>query len=216
MLGTNSDVMGWIKWLTNNQTIGSKLSDASNSNVEAYFLSIHAATEAIFRRILLIGLRLNKVTYSEASEWLYHNDNTPDRSKYPCLFNQLYQSKQITWSGVIGSIPGLDKLWDLWLDYSKMLRNHISHGIRKYKDDWLQYAIKIDQELLVRLNQAMTTIIGGSICSDLKKLNPRLPIGLKGSDLNKITGRKGNTRAKPSISLTDAKNKFVQLPPRIF
>lgn len=204
------DIDGWPKWLEEHRAIRSKLRGSNIANKEAYFLIIHAATEAMFRRILLVGLRLNKVTYREANEWLYHNDDTPERVNFPKLFDRLYNSKQITWSALICSDPDLEQLWELWLGYSKVVRNHISHGIRKYTDDWLQCGVIIDQELLVRLNYALLKTIGGSICADLAKLSPRLPVGAKGSDLRTITNRKLRN-PKPSISLVNAKNTIEGL-----
>ncbi len=187
---------------------------ANSANKETYFLTIHAATEAMLRRILLVGLRLNKVTYGEATDWLYHNDKTPDKIQFPKLFDQLYHSKQITWSTLICSDPGLKQLWGLWLDYSKVLRNHISHGIRKYTDDWLECGITIDQELLIRLDQALSVIIGGSISDDLAKLNPRLPTGSKGINLKTITSRNPG-KSRPKISLGNTKIAIQGLTPRI-
>lgn len=214
MSDTQVDIAGWSQWLENHRTIESKLRGTNRANKEAYFLIIHAATEAIFRRIILVGLRLNKVTYREADEWLYHNDDTPEKEKYPKLFDLLYKTKHITWSGVIGGVPGLGQLWDLWLGYSKTIRNHISHGIRKYNDDWLHCGITIDQELLVRLDQALLKTIGGSLCADLAKLNPRLPKGAKGSDLKTIIGRKSRN-PRPQISLEKTKIAIAGLTPRI-
>lgn len=215
MSDTQVDIAGWSQWLENHRTIESKLRGTNRANKEAYFLIIHAATEAMFRRIILVGLRLNKVTYREADEWLYHNDDTPEKEKYPKLFDLLYKTKHITWSGVIGGVPGLGQLWDLWLGYSKTIRNHISHGIRKYNDDWLHCGITIDQELLMRLDLAISKIIGGSANDHLGKLNPRLPIGSKGSDLAIITGRKLRN-PRPSISLANVKIAIEKLPSRSF
>ena len=115
---------------------------------------------------------------------------------------------------MICSNSDLKQLWDLWLGYSKVLRNHISHGIRKYTDDWLECGITIDQELLIRMDQELSVIIGGSISDDLAKLNPRLPIGSKGINLKTITSR--NPRAsRPKISLGNTKIAIQGLTPRI-
>ena len=201
---TQYDVLDWSKWIVEHRAISSKLLGASGMNREAYFLLVHAATEVMFRRVLLVGLRLNKVTYDQANEWLYHNDDTPDKDNYPKLFNQLYQSKLVTWSDLIASTPALEVLWTLWLGYSKTIRNHISHGVRKYNDEWLQCAITIDEELLIRLDKSLSIIIGGSVCDNLGKLTPRLPIGLKGNNLTVITGRKSR-KPRPTVSLANAK-----------
>ena len=208
------DVDGWSKWLEEHRTIRSTLRGANSANKEAYFLAIHAATEAMFRKILLVGLRLNKVTYAEASNWLFHYDKTPNNVDFPKLFDKLYHSKKITWSALIYSNSDLKQLWDLWLGYSKVLRNHISHGIRKYTDDWLECGITIDQELLIRLDQALSVIIGGSISDDLAKLNPRLPIGSKGINLKTITSRNPG-KSRPKISLGNTKIAIQGLTPRI-
>jgi hypothetical protein len=211
---TQIDVDGWSKWLEEHRTIGSTLRGANSANKEAYFLTIHAATEAMLRKILLVGLRLNKVTYDEASDWLFHYDKTPNNVDFPGLFNKLYQSKKITWSALICSNSDLKQLWDLWLGYSKVLRNHISHGIRKYTDDWLECGITIDQELLIRLDQELSVIIGGSISDHLTRLNPRLPIGSKGINLKTITSINPR-KPKPKISLVNTKIAIQGLTPRI-
>lgn len=208
------DVDGWLEWTEAHRSIGSKLSGANRVNMESYFLTAHAATEVMFRRILLVGLRLNKVTYREANEWLYHNDDTPEKIKYPILFDRLYITKNVTWIDVIQFDPELRRLWELWLGYSKVIRNHISHGIRKYSDDWLLCGITIDQELLIRLDQALVAKIGGSVCAYFAKFNPRLPIGTKGKDLKKITGRRPRT-PRPPVSLANAKIVIEGLIPRV-
>jgi len=213
MIDVQVDVDGWSIWLEDHHAIGTKLRGSTRENKEAYFLIIHAATEALFRRIILVGLRLNKVTYHESNEWLYHNDDTPEKTNYPILFNRLYNLKHVTWAGVVQSGPDLDQLWDLWLGYSKIIRNHISHGIRKYGDDWLHSGIVIDQELLMRLDKALMAIIGGSVCSNLDKLSPRLPKGTKGADLGGITGRK-KRKPRPQIALANAKYAIERLTAR--
>ena len=212
MSDTLIDVPGWSDWLASKKLISGKLHGSDRSNVESYFLQVHAATEAMLRRILFIGLRLNTVTYKEANDWLYHNDETPENQKYPKLFDSLYAGKQVIWNNVIASVPGLEKTWELWLGFSKTIRNHISHGVRKYDEDWLTCAIHIDQELLIRLDLALEPIIGGSAASDLTKLNPRLPMGQTGSDLGKITGRKKQRTPRPQVPLAHAQTELAGLP----
>lgn len=212
---TSYDVNGWPEWLASHRAIGAKLLGASSTNKEAYFLVIHAATEAMLRRILLVGLRLNKVTYVEANDWLFHNDMTPDKEKYPKLFDQLFLSKKVTWNGTVASDADVDRLWGLWLGYSKIIRNHISHGVRKYPEEWLQCGINVDQEFLLRLDKVLVPIIGGSVCADLTKLNPRLPIGFKGNDLIKITGNKKPRKPRPPVPFLEVKNVIAALTPRV-
>ena len=206
------DVPGWSDWLASRSLVTGKLRGADRGNLEAYFLSLHGSTEAVLRQILFAGLRLNGVTYQEARDWLFHNDNTPDKQKYPNLFDRLYSARQATWSGVIAGVSGLDQAWNLWLNFSKIIRNHISHGIRKYKEEWLIAAIHADQELLIRLDLALAPMLGGSVASNLTKLNPRLPIGQSGVDLVKLTGRSKPKYPRTNVSLTDAKSMLAGLP----
>jgi len=206
------EVPGWSEWLATKSLISGKLRGVDRNNLEAFFLSLHAGTEALFRQVLFAGLRLNRVPYRDASEWLFHNDKTPNTKEYPKLFDRLYAIHKTTWASVISSVPGLDQTWDLWNQYSKVVRNHISHGIRKYKDEWLASAIRIDQELLIRLDMALTPLLGGSLASKLTNLNPRLPIGLPGVDLAKVTGCSKSRNARPKLSLINVEATLVALP----
>jgi len=212
MIDPQTDVSGWLDWLASRNLISGKLRGADRSNLEAYFLSLHGSTEAMLRQILFIGLRLNRVTYQESRDWLFHNDKTPDQKEYPKLFDRLYVVQQTTWPAIVASVPGLDQTWNLWLGFSKVIRNHVSHGIRKYKDEWLISAIHADQELLIRLDLALVPVLGGSVASNLTKLNPRLPNGQSGVDLVKLTGRAKPKYPRPNVTLTNAESLLAGLP----
>ena len=213
MIDTPADVAGWADWIAGNNHIDAKLRDENRASEKDYFLAVHAATEAMFRRILFVGLRLNRVTFPDASDWLFHNDVTPNKTNYPKLFDKLYSHKQITWAGVISSADGLETLWELWLGFSKTVRNHLAHGIRKYDSEWIRCGIAVDQELLIRLNVALLPFVGGSVAGTLSSFNPRLPKGISGTDLPAVTGIKSSNQ-RPKISLVDAQQKFSTLPQR--
>ena len=213
MIDVSADVVGWTDWIASHNHIDAKLRDENRASEKDYFLAVHAATEAMFRRILFVGLRLNRVTFPEASDWLFHNDVTPNKTNYPKLFDKLYSQKNITWAGVISSVDGLETLWELWLGFSKTVRNHLSHGIRKYDPEWIRCGIAIDQELMMRLDDAFFPVVGGSMAGTLTSFNPRLPKGMSGSALAVITGIKSNIQ-RPKISLVDAQQKFASLPKR--
>lgn len=181
-----------------------KLSTSDRSNSKTYFIDLHAATEAMFRRIIFIGLRLKKVTYSDSDAWLFHNDETPEKDKFPKLFDVLYAEKNVAWESLLIQVDGLATAWQLWLGFAKTVRNHLLHGIRSYEVDWLECAIRIDQELVVRLDFAITAVIGGSPLGPLDKLSPRLPKGVSGVDIFKLVGRRPRKSLRPKIDLTDA------------
>jgi hypothetical protein len=212
MTDLSSDAAGWSEWVSSRSLISAKMRGARREVAEPYFLAIHAATEAMLRQILFVGFRLNRVTYGEASEWLYHNDETPENKKYPELFDRLYRIQDTTWLATIASVDGLDQVWSLWLEVSKVVRNHISHGIRKYNEDWLDCTIRIDQELLIRLDLALSKSVGGSVVNALTKLSPRLPKGTKNYDFGTLTGRRKSRPPRPRISLTDALSSIAGLP----
>lgn len=207
-----ADVPGWSDWLASRSLVAGKLRGADRGNLEAYFLSLHGSTEAMLRQILFVGFRMNRVTYQEARGWLFHNDKTPDMKEFPKLFDRLYAVRQTSWPAVVASVSGLDQTWNLWLSFSKVIRNHISHGIRKYKEEWLACAIHTDQELLIRLDLALVPALGGSVASNLTKLSPRLPIGQSDVDLVKLTGRGKPKYPRPNVSLAHAESMLAGLP----
>lgn len=181
---------GWDKWLKGSSFVASKIGNADESNIRDYFSRVHAATEALLRQILFIGLRLNRVTYADANNWLYHNDITPDRRKYPAQVNLLFKGKVKTWDDIIQSQDYLGELWSLWIDYAKVIRNHVSHGIRSHDDHTLQIVTIINQALMMSLDKAFIPVVGGRISAGLTSFNPRLPKGVKGRDIAVLTGLK--------------------------
>ncbi len=199
------DAPGWAAWLRCHSLIAGKLEGAPRTSEDAYFLSLHASTEALFRQILLVGLRLNRVPYKEAQVWLQHHDVTPDRKEYPKRFDRLYAVKNISWDALIAQSERLSSVLDLWHDYSKLIRNHLAHGVRRYKKEWVECAISVDQILLMELDLAISSQAGGSVAHTLKNLAPRLPVGKVNQDLALLTGVKSKT-ARTVISLTAAQS----------
>lgn len=199
------NVLGWDAWVSTRGRMLTKLSASDRQNSKTYFVDLHAATEAMFRRILFIGLRLNEVSYKEADAWIFQNDETPNKEKYSKLFDALYKKQGTTWNQLLDSVDGLNAAWELWLGFPKTIRNHILHGIRSYEIDWIECAIRIDQELVVRLDAAIAGVIGGSPIGALDKLSPRLPRGKQGFDVYTFVGRKPSKYLRPKISLLQAK-----------
>jgi hypothetical protein len=190
---------GWNDWIKGSPFVAARIGNASEANVRDYFSRAHAATEALLRQVLFIGFRLNRATYADTNSWLYHNDVTPDRQKFPALFNVLYLKQGKTWDEVINSQPDLNQIWVLWLDYAKVIRNHIQHGIRNHSDEALLNATLIDKALLLSLDAALMPVIGGRISGALTGLSPRLPRGATGLDLTKLAGfKKSGNRPIPA------------------
>lgn len=211
MTETAKDFPGWTEWVAAKSLVGTKLRGADRNNQEAYFLLLHAATEALFRQILFIGFRLNKVTYEAATEWLLHNDKTPDLKHYPILFDRLYLGKAVSWEELGSRNLKLEQALGLWHEFSKVVRNHISHGIRKYKEEWIACAILIDQAVLMHLDAAINPVIGGSPLESLTKLSPRLPHGRAETDLVALTGIKQKLKQRPRVSLIKAEALVGQI-----
>ena len=203
-----TDLTNWRPWLRRNGMTARFLSGAKRGDPEGYFIRVHAVTENILRRVLLVGLRRNHVMYSDAMAWLQNNDFTPDRVNYPKVFNKLY-GPRLTFNQVTGAAP-MNDLWELWLDFSKIVRNHISHGIRKYDESWLQCAIHIDQAFIIQLCAVLQPHVGGSLGQDLRKLQPRLSLGKVGVSIPTLLGTKGKN-PRPVASLQTASRKFAAL-----
>jgi len=204
------DVAVWPAWVESHTLIAAKLKGADRNNLPAYFQSLHASTEALFRQILFVGLRLNRVTYEEAQDWLHLHDKTPDRKEYPKLFDRLYAINSVAWDSLVAQHPRLAQALGLWHEFSKGIRNHLAHGMRRYSDDWLESAILVDQHLLIELDSAMTSVVGGSISSHLAKLSPRLPVGKTGYDIPKLTGVKLK-KPRPRLSLVAVQKQLEGL-----
>lgn len=204
MIDQRQNVLGWDSWVGARGRMLTKLSASDRVNSKNYFVDLHAATEAMFRRILFIGLRLNEVTYKEADAWIFQNDETPSKDKYPKIFDAIFKIQGATWNQLLASVDGLNAAWELWLGFSKIIRNHILHGVRSYETEWIECAIRIDQELVVRLDAAISAVIGGSPIGALDKLSPRLPRGKQGLDVYTLVGRKPSKYLRPKISLLQA------------
>lgn len=179
--------------------MAAKIGNADTSNIRDYFSRTHAATEALLRQILFVGFRLNRVTYADTNNWLYHNDVTPDRQKYPALINALFKGQHKTWDEVIQSEQDLDVLWTLWIDYAKVIRNHVLHGVRAHNDDTLNTVTLINQALMICLDRAFVPVLGGHIAGVLTAFNPRLPRGVMGTDIAALAGlKKSGKRPTPA------------------
>lgn len=207
------DAPGWTGWLSCHSLIAGKLDGADRKRRDAYFLTLHASTEALFRQVLFVGLRLNRVPYKDAQDWLHHHDVTPDREKYPEKFDRLYAVKGVSWDALITGNQRLSSALDLWHHFSKLIRNHLAHGVRRYSLEWVDCAICIDQILLMELERSMVPVVGGSVAHRLKDLVPRLPVGKSGRDLADLTGVKSKT-ARPVIALAVAQTAVSALMQR--
>lgn len=204
------DAPGWTVWLSGHGLIAGKLDGADRERRDAYFLALHASTETLFRQVLFIGFRLNRVPYKDAQAWLHHHDVTPDREKYPKRFDRLYAVKDVSWDALVAGNRRLSSALDLWHDYSKLIRNHLAHGVRRYSPAWVDCAISIDQILLMELERSMVSVVGGSVAHSLRDLVPRLPVGKSGRDLADLMGVKSKT-ARPVIALVTAQTAVSAL-----
>ena len=104
----------------------------------------------------------------------------------------------------------MSELWELWLDFTKTLRNHLAHGMRTYGSDWLQLAVQIDQAFMMKFCEELEPHVGGRLGNDLRKLQPRLGLGKIGVDIAKLLGRKSG-KPRPAVSLQTASARFVIL-----
>jgi hypothetical protein len=204
------DVPDWAPWSDSRSLISRELRGVDRANLKVYFQALHGLTEAIFRRSLLVGLRMNQVPFKDAETWLQDHDETPDRKEFPKRFDRLYSVRGTTWVDVTSKSEPFRCALDLWHDYSKVIRNHLAHAIRSYADEWLTCAMQVDQILLMEFDLVMEQVVGGSLAHDLTKLVPRLPKGIPAQDLPKITGAK-QRKPRPTVSLDGAQTEVARL-----
>jgi hypothetical protein len=204
------DVSGWASWADSRILISRELRGVDRASLKVYFQALHGLTEAVFRRSLLVGLRMHQVQFKDAEAWLQDHDETPDRKEFPKRFDRLYSIRGTSWANVMSQSEPLRCALELWHDYSKIIRNHLAHAIRPYSDEWLACAIQADQFLLMEFDLAMEPVIGGSLTDDLTKLVPRLPKGIPAQDVPKITGVK-QRKPRPTVSLSGAQAEVSRL-----
>lgn len=200
----------WKAWVKGKSHIRSKLSPIRQRKQD-HLLTTHAASEAALRRILFVGLRMKKVTYKSASDWMDRNPITFSKDEgggnFITHFNRLFKAD---WASVLNSTQDLGELWILWNDYTKPIRNHLAHALQIYSDEWLDTALAIDRLFLMRLDKAIRPIIGGTPFAHLKNLSPTLPRGQKHIDPWKVLNMNKKNR-RPRMSLTDAKTRLERL-----
>lgn len=200
----------WIAWVKDKSHIRQRL-HATYKRKSDRFLTTHAASEAALRRVLFVGLRMNKVTYRSADEWIHGHHiifgKENGRGNFVTYFDRLFPQD---WVALLDSTRDFRDVWYLWNDYAKPIRNHLSHALRKYSDEWLDAALATDQLLIMRLDQAMNPIVGGTPFAHLENLSPRLSRG----DINIIPENILNIKKKqpsPITSLTEAKARLGRL-----
>jgi hypothetical protein len=204
------NVPDWALWSDSRTFVSRDLRGIDQANLKVYFQALHGLTEAVFRRSLLVGLRMNQVLFKDAETWLHDHDETPDRKEFPKKFDRLYSIRGTSWAKVTSQNESFRCALDLWHDYSKIIRNHLAHAIRPYSDEWLACAIQVDQILLMDFDLVMEPVIGGSLSNDLTKLVPRLPKGIPAQDVPKITGVK-QRKPRPTLSLGGAQSEVSRL-----
>ncbi len=155
----------WDVWRRKRPHITARL-HASYLRKSDWLLTTHAACEAALRRIIFVGLRREGVTYKCAQSWMDESHitfgQTHGQGNFVTYFDRLFEND---WPSTIATQRGLPELWALWNGYSKPIRNHLAHALRKYDDDWLEAALAIDRMFLIHLDNAINPIIRGQSVS---------------------------------------------------
>lgn len=167
----------WDKWRKDKSHIAAKL-HKNYIRKSDWLLTTHAASEAALRRLIFIGLRQRKVLYDVAQKWMDGHSITYGKKHgqgtFIVYFDRLYARN---WADTLKAGQDLEELWELWNDYAKPVRNGLAHGARKYGDEWLDIALSVDRLFMMRLDAAITPVIGGTPFADLRQLSPRLDRG---------------------------------------
>jgi hypothetical protein len=203
-------------WLDNSEQIFlRKKINVPHAVTAEYFMSVHAATEAAFRQVQFIGLRMQGVTYRNAQDWLFHNDSTPSNDKrtgsFQNNFNLMFGKSIGSWDSLLKTNGRLRCLWDLWIGYTKHIRNHIAHGVRGYNGDDLERALAIDFALLSELKNALSPYIGGGLYAGLASLSPRLPRGNSQKSVPQLLGIKKSKTPRPPITISEVNRKLGEV-----
>lgn len=200
----------WDVWRQKRPHIRAKL-HASYIRKSDWFLTTHAASEAALRRIIFVGLRRKGVAYKSAQAWMDESHiifgEANGQGNFVTYFDSLFESD---WASTLATQEGLPELWKLWNGYSKPIRNHLAHALRKYGDEWLDAALAIDRLFMIRLDAAISPVIGGSPFVDLRQLSPRLARGDQGLTPEAVLAIRVRQR-RPKIPLDEARTRLQGL-----
>ena len=108
------------------------------------FIEIHEGVEAYFRRLLIIGLRLNQVQYNTSIEVIRRLwTNNPDLLKN-LIYLISFRSKSL--NDFQQSNPDFKELLELFFDFTSRYRNLIVQGVDDKINDptTLKYLIMTD------------------------------------------------------------------------
>lgn len=200
----------WDKWHKDKSHITNKLYKSYIRKSDR-FLTTHAASEAALRRIIFIGFRMKHVPYAAAQAWMDGHSITYGKNRgegtFILIFDDLYARN---WADTMKATQGLEELWELWNDFAKPVRNGLAHGARKYPDDWLDAALSIDRLFMMRLDDVMSPVIGGTPFADLRLLSPRLGKGNPAVTPESTLGRRAN-RVRAGLPVEDASRRLDAL-----
>lgn len=200
----------WDVWRRKRPHIRAKL-HASYIRKSDWFLTTHAASEAALRRIIFVGLRRKGVAYKSAQAWMDESHITfgeaNGQGNFVTYFDRLFDSD---WVSTLATQQGLPELWTLWNGYSKPIRNHLAHALRKYSDEWLETALAIDRLFMIRLDAAISPVIGGSPFVDLRQLSPRLARGDQKLTPESVLAIRAR-QPRPKIPLDEARTRLQGL-----
>ena len=109
------------------------------------FLHVHCCVEELFRRLLLIGLRLQDVPSKDAAaiSESYYTNRRENHFKTIVGFCGLDHSKLMKFGS-------FNTLWALYLDFTTRHRNRLMHGVAlSYSDEeLLKTLIHVDKSLI--------------------------------------------------------------------
>jgi hypothetical protein len=94
------NVPDWAFWSDSRTLVSRDLRGVDQANLNVYFQALHGLTEAVFRRSLFVGLRMNQVLFKDAETWLHDHDEIPDRKEFPKKFDRLYSIRGTSWAKV--------------------------------------------------------------------------------------------------------------------
>ena len=119
------------------------------------FIDIHKAVEGYIRRLLLIGLRVNDVSYKVAQQVIkgsYLNNRVLIEKTIKLITKG---TKEI--SDFENSNNDLEILKNLFLEFTSIYRNRVVHGIYKTINDQtvLNYCYYIDKYLIIEFEQTL-------------------------------------------------------------
>jgi hypothetical protein len=183
---------------------------SKKSKTDAYFLKLHFCVEALIKRLLFIGLRLNNVQYKDAQGFLTRYDPQGLRNMLKRAWELIGISEN-----ELAAYPKYQKLRELVFEFTAKYRNDRVHGKRDEitSKDILELLITIDKLFIDQMRTILKDKKNADIFDKPKQFNAGKVNDKRDSQdiLKKVIGGRGRLFDNPKYTPEEVKEILENL-----